>query len=115
PLVQVPAEHRKLWDRAFCITTHKSQGSQWPIVIYVADHQGGAKRLISRELVYTAISRAERCCLTIGSSDTIAQGLKRIAINERKTFLRELVNAYCRREPNGQTEISSVGRENVNT
>lgn len=74
---------------AYAITIHKSQGSEWPYVIVVADD--GADRVASRELVYTAISRASEVCLILGKRSTIDRQVRTVSLSKRKTFLRELL------------------------
>lgn len=77
------------FDLGYAITTHKAQGSQAPIVITLIDDYGGAVRVTSREWFYTAISRAESLCLTIGRWSAFQQQCQRIVLRDRKTFLRE--------------------------
>jgi exodeoxyribonuclease V alpha subunit len=52
------------WDLAYCCTTHKYQGSECPVVIVVLDAAG---LLSSRELLYTAVSRAKQLCVLIAA------------------------------------------------
>lgn len=76
-------------DLAYAITTHKSQGSEWPIAIVMIDGSSGGRWIGSRELIYTAISRAKRWCLTIGERHAVDMQTLKIAIRIRKTFLAE--------------------------
>ena len=80
------------FDLGYAITTHKAQGSQAPIVIVLVDEYGGAMRVASREFNYTAISRAESLCLTIGKWSIFHQQCQRVALSIRKTFLKERLN-----------------------
>jgi exodeoxyribonuclease V alpha subunit len=50
------------WEPAFAITVHKSQGSEYGTVL-VAVPPEGAQRLLSREMLYTAITRARTLAL----------------------------------------------------
>jgi exodeoxyribonuclease V alpha subunit len=75
------------WELGYSLSVHKSQGSEWPVVIVMADDSGAAKRVCSREWLYTAISRAKQCCVLVGKL-SVAQGFtRRTAIDKRKTFL----------------------------
>ena len=74
---------------AYAITTHKSQGSEWPIVIFPIDDCSGSKFLSSRELVKTAVSRSQVLTITVGQETVARQMLKKVAIDGRKTFLVE--------------------------
>jgi ATP-dependent exoDNAse (exonuclease V) alpha subunit len=55
------------------------------------DEYPGAKNLCTREYWYTLISRAKEKCVLIGRKATVDQGCRKIAINKRKTFLKELI------------------------
>jgi exodeoxyribonuclease V alpha subunit len=50
---------------AWCLTVHKSQGGQWPVVVLVLDPTH--RRMLWRELVYTAVTRAVRGLLLVGA------------------------------------------------
>lgn len=60
---------------AWCLTVHKSQGGQWPVVVLVLDpsHQ----RMLWRELVYTAVTRAVRGLLLVGAPQLLAAAARR--------------------------------------
>ena len=79
------------WDLAYAISCHKSQGSEWPCVIVALDEYPGARRVCSREWIYTAISRAKSICLLVGKRATADGMCVSRAITKRKTFLRELI------------------------
>lgn len=71
------------------ITFHKSQGSQWPIVVLMIDK--AADRMASRELWYTGVSRLESLVITIGELGGLYRQCKRVALKDRKTFLVERI------------------------
>ena len=77
------------WSLGYAMTGHKSQGSEWPYVIVILD--AGGDRVASREWIYTAISRASRACLLIGTEETLRRQLRRVELPGRKTLLVELV------------------------
>lgn len=79
------------WDLGYALSVHKSQGSEWPVVIVMVDDSGGAKRVCSREWLYTAISRAKRHCYLIGNLEAAQGFCRRTAIDKRKTFLKERI------------------------
>lgn len=79
------------WVLGFACTTHKSQGAEWPVIIYMVDE--AAQRLVTREHVYTGLSRAKQCCVLIGKLG-VAQGFcKRTAIDKRRTFLADRIRS----------------------
>ena len=55
------AHHLQL---AYCMTIHKMQGSEAPVIIMPVHSCFGG--FFNRELVYTAISRARDICITVG-------------------------------------------------
>ena len=77
------------WDLGFALSCHKSQGSAWPVVLVMLDKYAGARMVCSREWLYTAISRAELWCELIGEESTAAGMCHRLALPNRKTFLKE--------------------------
>lgn len=79
------------WDLGYCLSVHKSQGSEWPIVIPMLDTYMGAKRVASREWLYTAISRAKSHCKLVGELQTAHAMCARVSLRDRKTFLAEKI------------------------
>lgn len=77
------------WDLAYAITTHKSQGSEWPVAIVIVE----TGRLGCRELIYTAISRARELCVLIGDRADLAKCVARTTLPDRKTCLVELLRS----------------------
>ena len=56
-------------DHAYAVTVHKSQGSEYPIVIIPMC--SAAAMLLSRNLLYTAITRAEKMVILVGREDIV--------------------------------------------
>lgn len=80
------------WELGFALSVHKSQGSAWPCVCIILDTYPGAKMVVDRSWLYTAISRAEKMCFLVGTMATAEEACYRTKIRDRKTFLSELVN-----------------------
>jgi exodeoxyribonuclease V alpha subunit len=74
---------------AHAISVHKAQGSQAPAVV-VPLFRGHAL-LLSRNLLYTAITRAERVCVVVGQRAALAAALRRRETRLRHTRLTRLV------------------------
>ena len=55
-------------ELAYAITIHKSQGSEYPAVI-IPIHSG-PRMLMTRNLLYTAVTRARTCVCLVGLPDT---------------------------------------------
>ena len=66
---------------AWCLTVHKSQGGEWPVVVLVLDP--GHRMMLWRELVYTAITRARRGLLLVGSVGLVEQAARRTGSGAR--------------------------------
>lgn len=70
---------------AYCITTHRAQGSEAPVVIIPVM----PFRHMDRCWIYTAISRAREICITVGKASAIRQAIRRETSLERVTRLKE--------------------------
>ena len=74
---------------AYCLTVHKMQGSEAPVIIIPVHNSFGA--FFNRELIYTAISRARDICITVGQWGALEAAVGRVGNNRRITRLAELV------------------------
>lgn len=74
---------------AYCISCHSSQGCQAKAVICVFDRMH--QTLITRNLLYVAMSRAQEQLCVIGDYDTIVCGISKQENLERKTFLKNML------------------------
>ena len=72
---------------AYAVSVHKSQGSEYPVVIVpvVTQHY----ILLQRNLIYTAITRAKRLAILIGTKKALAIGIKNNKVEKRYTYLRD--------------------------
>ena len=72
---------------AYAITIHKSQGSEYPVVIIpmVMQHY----TLLQRNLIYTAMTRGKSLVILVGQKKAIAISVKRDAEMKRLTFLEQ--------------------------
>lgn len=73
------------------VSVHKAQGSQAPAVVVVLHR--GHHLMLTRNLVYTAITRAERVCVVVGEPAALHTALGRRDAHARHTRLSELVRA----------------------
>lgn len=79
------------WELGYAISGHKSQGSEWPIVIVMVDDYNGAKLVQSKQYIYTTLSRAKKLCVLIGQYKTANACCSRDSLFARKTFLKERI------------------------
>jgi exodeoxyribonuclease V alpha subunit len=62
-------------DTVYAMTVHKSQGSQFHTVAFVVPAAGS--RLLTRELLYTAVTRAQERLILVGSEEPIRAAIAR--------------------------------------
>ncbi|MBO4218271.1 MAG: ATP-dependent RecD-like DNA helicase [Erysipelotrichaceae bacterium] len=72
---------------AYCISVHKAQGSEYPIVILPMDMDYGI--MLQKRLIYTAVSRAYRSLIIIGDRDAFFRGITTADHYVRRTTLKE--------------------------
>lgn len=72
-------------ELAYAVTVHKSQGSEYPAVIIPL--LGGTSLLFHRNLLYTAVTRAKRCVVIVGSPETVAGMIRNEREQKRYTTL----------------------------
>ena len=76
-------------DLAYAITVHKSQGSEYPNVVMpiVDDH----RIMLTRKLIYTAITRGKQNVCLIGSKRVLREALKKVFLNLRYSNLNQKI------------------------
>ena len=76
-------------DLAYAITVHKSQGSEYPAVILPL--LSGPSGLFNRNLLYTAVTRARKCVVMLGSRGAVDRMIANTQRTHRYTGLRERI------------------------
>lgn len=79
-------------QHAWVTTIHKAQGSQYKVVIAIADKS--TKYQLNANLLYTGWSRAKTYMLVLGQAETINAAMKKFANMERRSFMQELLHKY---------------------
>jgi exodeoxyribonuclease V alpha subunit len=77
---------------AWVTTIHKSQGSQYKVVIVITDKSMTFQ--LNANLIYTGFSRAKDFMLVLGQAETINRAIKKFANMERRSFLQEFLAMY---------------------
>lgn len=77
-------------DHSYAITVHKSQGSEYPIVI-IPVSASCPYMLLTRNLIYTAITRAEKMVLIVGDKETLFRMIENNTRAVRNTMLSRLL------------------------
>ena len=79
-------------DHAYAITVHKSQGSEYPIVVIPL--YSCAPMLQSRNLLYTAVTRAAKMVILVGRRSVLETMVGNNAHAVRCTMLTEMIKAH---------------------
>ena len=81
-----PGEMEEM-DLAYCVSVHKSQGSEFPAVVIPA--VGGPPMLLTRNLFYTAVTRAKDLLVLVGTDREVQRMVLNDHIARRYTALTE--------------------------
>lgn len=87
--MQYTAKELKDIKLAYAITIHKSQGSEYPVVIIPISQKDSFT--LDRSLIYTAITRGKKKVIMVGSEEQIKKGVLNIRSRQRKTNLLYLL------------------------
>jgi exodeoxyribonuclease V alpha subunit len=83
--IVVPVSALETYDLAWALTVHRSQGSQFPAVVAPWSMQYSV--MLSRPLLYTAITRAQRLCVLVGERKALSIALARSERQRRNSGL----------------------------
>lgn len=72
---------------AYCMSVHKAQGSEYPIVILPISNEYSI--MLQKRLIYTAVTRAYKSLIFIGQKQAFYKGINTIEHYDRKTTLKE--------------------------
>ena len=72
-------------DHSYCITIHKAQGSEFDVVIMIVPQ--AAPMLLTRNLLYTGITRAKKLLIVIGNERVVEYMIKNVDSKKRNTGL----------------------------
>ena len=73
-------------EHAYAITVHKSQGSEFDVVILVVSQS--APMLLTRNLIYTAMTRAKKLLIVIGPQGVVNYMIQNNESRQRNTGLK---------------------------
>jgi exodeoxyribonuclease V alpha subunit len=76
---------------AWAVTIHKSQGSEYPVVILPLFMQHYI--LLSRNLLYTGLTRAKQLAILVGPTKALGMAIQRVMDRERYTALADRLKA----------------------
>ena len=89
---------------AYATTIHKSQGSEYPIVVMpvLMTHYV----MLQRNLIYTGITRAKKICVLVGTKKALSFAIRNLSVLKRNTKLKERLNVL-----DGQSAKVSMAAE----
>lgn len=76
-------------NHAWCLTIHKSQGSEYPVVIMPIHPSQDS--MLNKNLVYTGLTRAKKRVVLIGSKESLNKAVKRNDQTVRNSLIQEKV------------------------
>ena len=75
---------------AYCISVHKSQGSEYSIVMMPFTTQHTI--MLNRKLIYTAITRSKKSLIMVGDKNAFLKGCMISERHERQTYLKQRIH-----------------------
>ena len=72
-------------EHSYCITIHKAQGSEFDVVIMIVPQ--AAPMLLTRNLLYTGLTRAKKLLIIIGNERVIDYMINNVDSKKRNTGL----------------------------
>ena len=79
-------------EHAYAITIHKSQGSEFPVVVMPITN--GPPMLYTRNLLYTGVTRAKKFLLVLGKESVVNYMINNNDTKARNTGLKQKMNKY---------------------
>jgi exodeoxyribonuclease V alpha subunit len=92
---------------AYAISIHKSQGSEYPAVVIPLSTSHFP--MLSRNLVYTAVTRAKRLCVLVADPRALRIALGELRRERRATALAARLTALRSAAPQGQSGLAVPG------
>ena len=96
---------------AYATTIHKSQGSEYPIVVIPVHFTNYV--MLQRNLIYTAVTRAKKVCIVIGQRRALWYAVSHVTVTERNTKLKERLQgktiplSYTRQDEESQMDMAA--------
>lgn len=81
---------------SYCMTIHKSQGAEYPVIILPLLKEQYI--MLRRNLIYTAVTRAKQKVILIGQKQALFTAVHKCDVDKRNTVLADRVVAYYERE-----------------
>lgn len=84
-VVAIPTDSEGDVELGYCLTPHKMQGSEVPAAVVVCHRSHGF--MLHRNWLYTAVTRAQKCCIVLGDTIGVRRAVERVEADKRRTLL----------------------------
>jgi exodeoxyribonuclease V alpha subunit len=108
-LVDFPFESADKLRLAYAISVHKSQGSEFDTVILPVTRSQG--RMLQRNLIYTAVTRARKQVWLLGEEDAIRKAIGNNLVIRRNTALAAAIGVEIAHGGRPASEVEEAARE----
>ena len=102
---------------AYATTIHKSQGSEYPIVVIPVHFTNYV--MLQRNLIYTAVTRAKKVCIVIGQKHALWYAVSHVTVTQRNTKLKERLQGktvpmtYTHHDEETLTDMAAEDHPNI--
>ncbi len=94
---------------AYCCSIHKSQGSEFPIVIMPVVRS--YYRMLRRNLLYTGLTRSKKSLVLCGEEQAFQIGVQREDDQQRKTSLYEKLTTLLPQDEKDSSHVEELSEE----
>jgi len=107
--IVVELKNKDLFDLelAYCLTIHKSQGSEYDYVILPIMQQYG--RMLYKQLIYTALTRAKKRAIFIGQNSALEIAVNNADSKKRQSSLDVLLRSEDEQPVESESDLESWG------
>ena len=93
-VVQYEADELDEINLAYATSVHKSQGSEYPVVVLPL--HTSHYLLLHRSILYTAVTRGKKLVVIVGSRKALAMAIRNFRVEKRNTGLMEKLSALAK-------------------
>jgi len=84
-VLQRSEKHLDNLDLAYCLTVHQTQGSEFPVTVFIVSKQHWFQ--LNRSLLYTGATRSRRSTIIVGDHWAIRSAAAKVDSQRRRTWL----------------------------
>jgi exodeoxyribonuclease V alpha subunit len=98
---------------AYAITIHKSQGSEYPIVVMPVMMTHFI--MLQRNLIYTGITRAKKMLVLVGTKKALSYAVRHVTVHKRNTRLKQRLTEMTERPKQAAAPVKAEPQQNPET